>query len=242
MSYLYAKHLNAKEPTGIHQVNWGCLLLSRHAPFLTLKHQWKSVPFGTRVHFWDYLFATHPFRVCDPLENLCFDQTITASTISIRPAFLQDWPPRSLTTRMGTSRKTYWTSWWKPNRKFLHGSRAWLMSTSIRAATADALRGPQTHTVFPWIDYDLVQTCMQCKKNKKTNPFMLWSTCPCLDCFWRFAGGFGARDYRQTAAVGNAGGFGARGIRNQVGHGGARGFAAGAAVILVAVLVLARVR
>ncbi|XP_019746546.1 ATP-dependent RNA helicase DDX3X-like isoform X4 [Hippocampus comes] len=43
----------------------------------------------------------------------------------------------------------------------------------------------------------------------------------------RFAGGFGARDYRQTAAGGNAGGFGARGVRNQVGHGGARGFAAG---------------
>ncbi|XP_057676157.1 ATP-dependent RNA helicase DDX3X-like isoform X2 [Corythoichthys intestinalis] len=43
----------------------------------------------------------------------------------------------------------------------------------------------------------------------------------------RFAGGFGARDYRQTAAGGNAGGFGGRGVRNQAGHGGARGFAGG---------------
>lgn len=42
----------------------------------------------------------------------------------------------------------------------------------------------------------------------------------------RFAGGFGARDYRQTAAGGNAGGFGGRG-RNQGGHGGARGFGGG---------------
>lgn len=47
-------------------------------------------------------------------------------------------------------------------------------------------------------------------------------------CFFthRFAGGFGARDYRQTAAGGNAGGFGGRG-RNQGGHGGARGFGGG---------------
>lgn len=43
----------------------------------------------------------------------------------------------------------------------------------------------------------------------------------------RFAGGFGARDYRQTAAGGNAGGFGGRGGRNQGGHGGARGFGGG---------------
>ncbi|XP_029696901.1 ATP-dependent RNA helicase DDX3X-like isoform X8 [Takifugu rubripes] len=42
----------------------------------------------------------------------------------------------------------------------------------------------------------------------------------------RFAGGFGARDYRQTAAGGNAGGFAGRG-RNQGGHGGARGFGGG---------------
>ncbi|XP_068612374.1 ATP-dependent RNA helicase DDX3X-like [Brachionichthys hirsutus] len=40
----------------------------------------------------------------------------------------------------------------------------------------------------------------------------------------RFAGGFGARDYRQTAAVGNAGAFGGRGGRSQPGHGGNRGF------------------
>lgn len=43
----------------------------------------------------------------------------------------------------------------------------------------------------------------------------------------RFAGGFGARDYRQTAAGGNAGGFGGRGGRNQGGHGGNRGFGGG---------------
>uniref|UniRef100_A0A8C5DWY4 RNA helicase n=1 Tax=Gouania willdenowi TaxID=441366 RepID=A0A8C5DWY4_GOUWI len=42
----------------------------------------------------------------------------------------------------------------------------------------------------------------------------------------RFSGGFGARDYRQTAA-GNAGGFGGRGNRNQAGHGGNRGFGGG---------------
>lgn len=43
----------------------------------------------------------------------------------------------------------------------------------------------------------------------------------------RFSGGFGARDYRQTAAVGNAGGFGGRGGRNQTGHAGNRGFGGG---------------
>uniref|UniRef100_A0A3Q3VY60 RNA helicase n=1 Tax=Mola mola TaxID=94237 RepID=A0A3Q3VY60_MOLML len=43
----------------------------------------------------------------------------------------------------------------------------------------------------------------------------------------RFAGGFGARDYRQTAAGGSAGGFGGRGGRNQAGHGGNRGFGGG---------------
>lgn len=46
----------------------------------------------------------------------------------------------------------------------------------------------------------------------------------------RFAGGFGARDYRQTAAGGNTGGFGGRGGRNQAGHGGARGFGGGAVI------------
>ncbi|XP_072295502.1 DEAD-box helicase 3 X-linked b isoform X2 [Eucyclogobius newberryi] len=43
----------------------------------------------------------------------------------------------------------------------------------------------------------------------------------------RFSGGFGARDYRQTAAGANAGGFGGRGGRNQTGHGGNRGFGGG---------------
>ncbi|XP_061841186.1 ATP-dependent RNA helicase DDX3X-like isoform X1 [Nerophis lumbriciformis] len=43
----------------------------------------------------------------------------------------------------------------------------------------------------------------------------------------RFAGGFGARDYRQTAAGSNPGGFGGRGVRNQAGHVGARNFAGG---------------
>uniref|UniRef100_A0A3B5MS40 RNA helicase n=1 Tax=Xiphophorus couchianus TaxID=32473 RepID=A0A3B5MS40_9TELE len=43
----------------------------------------------------------------------------------------------------------------------------------------------------------------------------------------RFSGGFGARDYRQTAAGGSAGGFGGRGGRNQQGHGGNRGFGGG---------------
>uniref|UniRef100_A0A3Q1FEH9 RNA helicase n=1 Tax=Acanthochromis polyacanthus TaxID=80966 RepID=A0A3Q1FEH9_9TELE len=43
----------------------------------------------------------------------------------------------------------------------------------------------------------------------------------------RFSGGFGARDYRQTAAGVNAGGFGGRGGRNQAGHGGTRGFGGG---------------
>uniref|UniRef100_A0A7N6A3W8 RNA helicase n=1 Tax=Anabas testudineus TaxID=64144 RepID=A0A7N6A3W8_ANATE len=42
----------------------------------------------------------------------------------------------------------------------------------------------------------------------------------------RFSGGFGARDYRQTAAGGNAG-FGGRGGRNPAGHGGTRGFGGG---------------
>lgn len=47
----------------------------------------------------------------------------------------------------------------------------------------------------------------------------------------RFSGGFGARDYRQTAAGGNAGGFGGRGGRNQAGHGGNRGFGGGEDVV-----------
>lgn len=45
-------------------------------------------------------------------------------------------------------------------------------------------------------------------------------------CF-RFSGGFGARDYRQTAAGVNAAGFGGRGGRNQAPHGGNRGFGGG---------------
>lgn len=49
----------------------------------------------------------------------------------------------------------------------------------------------------------------------------------------RFAGGFGARDYRQTAAGSNAGGFGGRGGRNQGGHGGARGFGGGEIILLI---------
>lgn len=48
----------------------------------------------------------------------------------------------------------------------------------------------------------------------------------------RFSGGFGARDYRQTAAGGNAGGFVGRGGRNQAGHGGNRGFGGGKDLIL----------
>ncbi|XP_008322904.1 ATP-dependent RNA helicase DDX3X-like isoform X2 [Cynoglossus semilaevis] len=40
----------------------------------------------------------------------------------------------------------------------------------------------------------------------------------------RFAGGFGARDYRQTAAGANTGGFSGSGGRNQTGHGGNRSF------------------
>lgn len=51
-----------------------------------------------------------------------------------------------------------------------------------------------------------------------------------MDFATRFAGGFGARDYRQTAAGGNAGGFGGRGGRNQAGHGGTRGFGGGEAI------------
>uniref|UniRef100_A0AAX7UQ33 RNA helicase n=1 Tax=Astatotilapia calliptera TaxID=8154 RepID=A0AAX7UQ33_ASTCA len=44
----------------------------------------------------------------------------------------------------------------------------------------------------------------------------------------RFSGGFGARDYRQTAAGVNAGGFGGRGGgRSQAGHGGNRAFGGG---------------
>ncbi|KAF7646820.1 hypothetical protein LDENG_00182060 [Lucifuga dentata] len=43
----------------------------------------------------------------------------------------------------------------------------------------------------------------------------------------RFSGGFGARDYRQTAAGGSVGGFGGRGGRSQPGHGGTRGFGGG---------------
>lgn len=55
------------------------------------------------------------------------------------------------------------------------------------------------------------------------------------ECVWfyhRFSGGFGARDYRQTAAGGNAGGFGGRGGRNQAGHGGTRGFGGGEELVL----------
>uniref|UniRef100_A0A3Q3FQ27 RNA helicase n=1 Tax=Labrus bergylta TaxID=56723 RepID=A0A3Q3FQ27_9LABR len=48
-----------------------------------------------------------------------------------------------------------------------------------------------------------------------------------INFVFRFSGGFGARDYRQTAAGGNAGGFGGRGGRNQAGHGGNRGFGGG---------------
>lgn len=48
----------------------------------------------------------------------------------------------------------------------------------------------------------------------------------------RFSGGFGARDYRQTAAGGTAGGFGGRGGRNQAGHGGTRGFGGGEDLVL----------
>lgn len=44
---------------------------------------------------------------------------------------------------------------------------------------------------------------------------------------FRFTGGFGARDYRQTTAGGGAGGFGGRGGRNQGGHVGNRGFGGG---------------
>ncbi|KAK0141433.1 ATP-dependent RNA helicase DDX3Y [Merluccius polli] len=44
---------------------------------------------------------------------------------------------------------------------------------------------------------------------------------------YRFSGGFGARDYRQTSATSNAGGFGGRGGRNQSVHGGNRGFGGG---------------
>lgn len=49
----------------------------------------------------------------------------------------------------------------------------------------------------------------------------------------RFSGGFGARDYRQTAAIGNAGGFGGRGGRNQAGHGGTRGFGGGEELVFL---------
>uniref|UniRef100_A0A673BS76 RNA helicase n=1 Tax=Sphaeramia orbicularis TaxID=375764 RepID=A0A673BS76_9TELE len=47
----------------------------------------------------------------------------------------------------------------------------------------------------------------------------------------RFSGGFGARDYRQTAAGGNTSGFGGRGSRSQAGHGGNRGFGGGEGLI-----------
>lgn len=40
--------------------------------------------------------------------------------------------------------------------------------------------------------------------------------------FYRFSGGFGARDYRQMSGGGNT--FGNRGARNAGGHGGNRGF------------------
>lgn len=49
----------------------------------------------------------------------------------------------------------------------------------------------------------------------------------------RFSGGFGARDYRQTAAGGTPGGFGGRGGRNQAGHGGTRGFGGGEYLVCV---------
>lgn len=48
-----------------------------------------------------------------------------------------------------------------------------------------------------------------------------------FDFTTRFSGGFGARDYRQTAAGGNPGAFVGRGGRNQAGHGGTRGFGGG---------------
>ncbi|KAA0712574.1 putative ATP-dependent RNA helicase an3 [Triplophysa tibetana] len=43
----------------------------------------------------------------------------------------------------------------------------------------------------------------------------------------RFSGGFGARDYRQTASSGSTGAFVSRGSRNTGGHGGNRGFGGG---------------
>ena len=49
---------------------------------------------------------------------------------------------------MGTSLRTCWTSWWRPNRKFHHGLRAWPMNTSTRAATEDALRGIHPHCLW----------------------------------------------------------------------------------------------
>uniref|UniRef100_A0A8C9ZIY7 RNA helicase n=1 Tax=Sander lucioperca TaxID=283035 RepID=A0A8C9ZIY7_SANLU len=55
---------------------------------------------------------------------------------------------------------------------------------------------------------------------------------------YEFAGGFGARDYRQTAAGGTAGGFGGRGGRNQAGHGGTRGFGGGEDLVDITASVL----
>ncbi|XP_057193296.1 DEAD-box helicase 3 X-linked b [Triplophysa rosa] len=43
----------------------------------------------------------------------------------------------------------------------------------------------------------------------------------------RFSGGFGARDYRQTASSSSSGAFVSRGSRNTGGHGGNRGFGGG---------------
>lgn len=111
-----------------------------------------------------------------------------------------------------TSPRTCWTSWWRPSRKSPPGWRAWLTSTSTRAATEGALRGEQCTS---GAESKLVESF-----NDHDNDNVDWFGT-------RFAGGFGARDYRQTAAGGNAGGFGGRGGRNQGGHGGNRGFGGG---------------
>ncbi len=71
---------------------------------------------------------------CHPNVNVCI--SLSGSVVSS-----QVLPHHSSMIRIATSPRTCWTSWWRPNRKCRPGWRAWPMSTSTRAAPADAPRG-----------------------------------------------------------------------------------------------------
>lgn len=113
-------------------------------------------------------------------------------------------------TRTVTSPRTCWTSWWRQNRRFLPGWRAWPLSTNTRTATEAVPRGATFLFVFRFsvFVYSFI--------------YALGFTVSNVSLVCRFSGGFGARDYRQMTGGGNS--FGNRGARNAGGHGGNRGF------------------